>query len=129
MRQNPVRVRLVRGVVPKRVDPIPPHVWAPRERQTACALCEREGAKLTEHHLIPKAVHRKQRYRRMYDAEEMRTRKLLVCRACHNAIHRCIPDEKELAARYPTKEALLGNACLRKQVAYLSRQRVRGKQG
>lgn len=111
----------------KRVDPIPPHVWQATPARTACALCEREGLKLTAHHLIPKAVHRKQRYRKLYDREEMRTRLLMVCRPCHNAIHRCIPDEKELALRYPTKEALLAHDCLAKQVQYLSKQKVRGK--
>ena len=110
----------------KRRDPIPEHVWQERERVEACELCERNGLKLTEHHLIPKAVHRKQRYRRLYHREDMLTRKLLVCRPCHNAIHRCIPDEKDLAANYPTKEALLNNECLAKQVKYLARQQVRG---
>ena len=109
----------------KRVDPIPPHVWRNAERDTACRLCGREGLKLTEHHLIPKAVHRKTRYRRLYPREEMLHRKLMVCRPCHNAIHRCIPDEKELALHYPTLEELRGNECLMKQVNYLRKQRVR----
>ena len=111
--------------MPKRVDPIPEHVWQPRTRITACELCGREGLKLTEHHLIPRAVHRKSRYQRMYDKEDMLTRKLLVCRPCHNAIHRCVPDEKVLAAVYPTKEDLLSNECLVKQVKYWSKQPVR----
>ncbi len=61
----------------------------------------------------------------MYDREDMRTRKLLVCRPCHSAIHRCIPDEKVLAAEYATREALMGNDRLMKQVAYFAGQRVR----
>ncbi len=112
--------------MPKRVDPIPEHVWQPRERVVACELCGRRGLKLTEHHLIPKAVHRKGRYRRMYDREDMLTRKLLVCRPCHSAIHRCVPDEKQLAAEYPTREDLLANDCLRKQVGFWRKQKVRG---
>ena len=111
----------------KRVDPIPEHVWQPRQQIKACELCGREGLKLTEHHLIPKAVHRKQRYRRMYDRDDMLTRKLLVCRPCHNAIHRCIPDEKELAMHYPTREALLENEELQKQIRFLAKQKVRGR--
>ena len=111
--------------MPKRVDPIPPHVWQPTERVTACELCGREGLKLTEHHLIPKAVHRKNRFRRRYDRAEMLTRKLLVCRPCHNAIHRCVPDEKVLAERYPTREELLTNECLAKQIRFLRKQKVR----
>ena len=111
--------------MPKRVDPIPEHVWQPRERIVACELCGRKGLKLTEHHLMPKAVHRKQRYRRMYEREDMLTRKLIICRPCHSAIHRCIPDEKVLAAEYATKEALTENECLMKQVAYFGRQQVR----
>ena len=115
--------------MPKRRDPIPEHVWQSRERVVACELCARNGLKLTEHHLIPKAVHGKGRFRRLYAREEMLSRKLLVCRPCHNAIHRCIPDEKVLAEAYPTREALLANECLAKQVAYWARQRVRGQSG
>ena len=62
---------------------------------------------------------------RPYDEEDMLTRKLMVCRPCHNVIHRCVPDEKELAAVYATREDLLANECIVKQVAYLARQRVR----
>ncbi len=114
-------IRAVIELVPKRRNPIPEHIWQPRAQELACALCAREGMTLTEHHLIPKAVHRKGRFQRMYAREDMLSRKLLVCRPCHSAIHRCIPDEKELARDYATREALLGNACLAKQVAFFGK--------
>ncbi len=90
----------------------------------ACALCERMGVGLTEHHLIPRAVHRKKQFRRRFDLEEMRHRKLLVCRKCHRGIHRLIPDEKELARDFNTREALLADERIARHVAWVAKQRT-----
>ena len=109
----------------KRVDPIPEHVWQQKSAQDHCALCQREGLPLTEHHLIPRAVHRKDRFRKRFARADMLSQKLLVCRPCHDAIHRCIPDERELAEHYATLEALLSHECLAKQVRFWRKQKVR----
>ena len=95
------------------------------KRRGPCELCQRETL-LTEHHLIPRAVHRKKQFQRKFDKEEMRHRKLLVCRKCHKGIHRIIPDEKELARDYNTKEALLENERIVKHVKWVAKQPVRG---
>jgi hypothetical protein len=92
------------------------------EEPTGCAFCERDVA-LTEHHLIPRAVHRKQRFIDRFGKEEMRQRKLLLCRLCHRAIHRFIPDEKELARDYNTPEALLAHEGLQRHIAWARKQR------
>ena len=87
-----------------------------------CEFCERP-VKLTEHHLIPRAVHRKQRFIDRFGKEEMRHRKLLLCRLCHRAIHKFIPDEKELARDYNTKEALLEHEGIQKHIAWARKQK------
>ncbi len=79
--------------------------------------------KLTKHHLVPRAVHRKKRYMNRFGKQEMRERALLLCRDCHAGIHDLIPDEKELADKYPTKELLLANEAIRKHVALVKKQK------
>ena len=71
-----------------------------------CALCERSRP-LTFHHLIPRSLHRKNRYRKRFRREELQ-RGVEVCRDCHDAIHRFVP-ETVLGARYRTLEALRGH--------------------
>lgn len=89
---------------------------------TGCEFCERP-VKLTEHHLIPRAVHRKQRFIDCFGKEEMRHRKILLCKLCHRAIHKFLPDEKELARDYNTKEALLEHEGLQKHIAWARKQK------
>lgn len=87
-----------------------------------CELCGRNRL-LTKHHLIPRAVHRKGKFQRRYSKEEMRQRGLLLCKQCHDGIHDLIPDEKELAESFNTKEALLADERIRKHVAWVRRQK------
>lgn len=86
-----------------------------------CELCGREKP-LTFHHLIPKAVHRKNRYRKLHGKLEMRTRGLNLCRLCHDGIHDLIP-EKELAAEYATKDSLLQHPGLLRHIAWVRKQK------
>jgi len=87
-----------------------------------CELCDR-AKKLTKHHLIPKAVHTKKRYLNRFGKQEMHQRGLRICRDCHAGIHDLIPDEKELADKYYTKELLLANEAIRKHVAWVRKQK------
>ena len=87
-----------------------------------CELCGREKP-LTEHHLIPRAVHNKTRFKKLFSREEMNHRRISICRACHKGIHRLIPDEKELARDYNTKEALLADERIAKHVKWVGKQR------
>lgn len=73
-----------------------------------CELCGRPVAQLTRHHLIPKHLHRKKRFRKLFSREELITRTLWVCRPCHNAVHR-VADEQGLGLYYNTREKLLQN--------------------
>lgn len=72
-----------------------------------CALCQREGP-VTFHHLVPRSMHRKKRWRRRLTREEMREG-VDLCRDCHDAVHRFVP-EKVLAEEYRTLEALRAHA-------------------
>ena len=96
----------------------------PRSQQGAgvCELCGRLQP-LTWHHLIPRAVHRRGRYQRRYEKQEMRGRGILICRLCHDGIHDLFPDEKQLAEHFNTKELLLADARLRKHIAWVRKQK------
>lgn len=84
----------------------------------ACELCQRPVAQLTRHHLIPKHLHRRKRFQKLFTKEELITRTLWVCRPCHNAIHRVAP-EHELGLRYNSREKLLENEELSRFVEWL----------
>ena len=70
-----------------------------------CALCAREVARLTKHHLIPRTRHRNRRNKRDFDRDEVRERIAALCRPCHKQVHALL-DEKELERAYNTVEAL-----------------------
>ena len=91
-------------------------------RPDRCELCGREKP-LTKHHLIPRAVHGKRRYRRRHTKSEMQQRALYICRLCHNGIHDLFPDEKQLADAYNTLEALLADERLQKHIAWVRKQK------
>lgn len=88
----------------------------------SCQLCQRDQP-LTEHHLIPRAVHTKKRYIKRFGKEEMRSRKLLVCKLCHDGVHDIVEDEKELADDFNTKELLLEDERIQKHVTWVRKQK------
>lgn len=75
---------------------------------TCCALCQRQGVALTRHHLIPRALHGRKRFRRRFSRDEMKGDILMICRPCHNHIHRVL-SEREMAEHYRSREALLNH--------------------
>jgi len=87
-----------------------------------CELCGREKP-LTKHHLIPRAVHGKKRYRDRFGKQEMIRRGIQICRQCHNGIHDLIPDEKLLAEHFYTKELLLAHEAIARHVAWARKQK------
>lgn len=91
-----------------------------------CALCGRDRP-LTFHHLIPRTLHRKSRYRRAFTREELQ-RGVELCRDCHDAVHRFV-DEKALGASYRTLDALRAHPEIAKFVRWVrtrgGRHRVR----
>jgi hypothetical protein len=47
----------------------------------------------------------------------------MICKDCHAGIHDLIPDEKELADKYHTKELLLANEAIKKHIAWVRKQK------
>jgi hypothetical protein len=114
-----VRWNRAEGVMAER------HEWDGHEargQMDRCDLCDRPK-KLTKHHLVPRAVHGKKRYVNRFGKKEMRKRGLMICKECHDGIHDLIPDEKELAEKYHTKEVLLANEAIRKHIAWAKKQK------
>ena len=88
-----------------------------------CELCERPGQNRSFHHLIPRAVHSKTRFKKTFGRQEMRERGLMLCMLCHSGIHDLVPDEKELARDYNTRDSLLAHPAIAKHVAWVRKQK------
>lgn len=86
-------------------------------------MCKREGVFLTEHHLIPRAVHSKKSFIKRFGKLEMKSRKLMCCKLCHNGIHDLISDEKDLARNYNTLDLLLEDDKIKKHVEWVKKQK------
>jgi hypothetical protein len=84
-----------------------------------CELCKRE-LPLTFHHLIPKTLHSKRKYRNTYTREEL-GQGIDICQDCHSSIHQFI-DEKTLGESYYTKSKLLSHDKLRKHIRWLGQR-------
>lgn len=78
---------------------------------------------LTFHHLIPKKVHRRQRYRRRFSREQLALG-IYLCRDCHDGIHATY-SEGELAGALSSPEALAADPVLARHFAWVGRQRRR----
>ena len=87
-----------------------------------CPFCHRT-LPLTFHHLVPRKLHRRPRFRRQYSREAL-GRGIYVCRDCHDAIHRTY-DEMGLAKSFDTPEKLAADPALQRHFAWLARQRRR----
>lgn len=86
-----------------------------------CELCGRDKP-LTFHHLIPRAMHNKPRFRKRYARKEMQTRGLSLCRTCHAGLHDLL-TEKELGEAYNTRESLLDHEGVARHIAWAARQK------
>jgi 5-methylcytosine-specific restriction endonuclease McrA len=91
-----------------------------RPSSDVCATCGRKTL-LTFHHLIPRKLHRRTRFRRHYTSEAL-NRGIQLCRPCHSAIHRRY-DEMTLARDFSTLERLLTDEMLRRHFAWVARQK------
>ena len=86
-----------------------------------CELCHRK-APLTFHHLIPRKVHRRARFKKHYAVEQLQ-QGIWVCYPCHRAIHKR-HDEMELALMFNTLEALQSDPALVSHIEWVKKQRV-----
>jgi hypothetical protein len=92
-----------------------------RSATPRCELCGRQKP-LTFHHLIPKAMHGKKRFQKRHTKAELRSRGIEICRLCHSGIHDLL-SERELAEKFPTKEAQLDHPGMAKHIAWVKKQK------
>ena len=88
----------------------------------SCPCCGRTTA-LTFHHLIPKKLHRRPRFRKHFTREQL-NRGMEVCRQCHSGIHARY-DEMTLFQQFSQPEALLADPELQKFFGWVGKQRIR----
>jgi regulation of enolase protein 1 (concanavalin A-like superfamily) len=91
------------------------------ENTARCATCGRL-ARLTFHHLIPRKLHRRKRFQRLYTRDTL-NRGIAVCPPCHRGIHRRF-SEMELGTHYTSLEALQQDEDLQRHFAWVARQKV-----
>lgn len=71
-----------------------------------CELCGRRTKRgTTAHHLIPRKCHSNRWFKKRFSREQMQST-IDVCHDCHRAIHRLIPDEKELGRHFHSLDSL-----------------------
>ena len=88
-----------------------------------CELCGCEEAH-NFHHLIPRTLHGNKWFRKRYSPHEMR-RGIDLCKGCHKAIHKMIPEEKDLGRHYHSVEKLLAHPGIAKYVAWKRKRAAR----
>ena len=91
-----------------------------RPASDCCATCGRNTG-LTFHHLIPRKLHRRSRFRRQYSREVL-NKGIHVCRACHSGIHQRY-DEMRLARDFDSLERLLADPDLLRHFEWVAKQK------
>lgn len=86
----------------------------------ACTLCERARS-LTFHHLIPKKLHKRTRFKKSYSRDVLRDG-VMLCRLCHQGLHD-LYDEMTLATRLHTVERLRADDAVMRHVAWVEKQK------
>jgi len=86
-----------------------------------CALCQRPERRLSEHHLIPRTLHRNKWFKKNFTREQMNAT-VDLCRDCHSALHR-FESEKSLGRDFNTIEALKAHPEIGKFVRFVAKQR------
>lgn len=93
----------------------------PKDRFERCATCHRLTW-LTFHHLIPKKMHRRPRFKKCYSKEVLQSG-IFVCRQCHDGIHRTY-DEMTLAKQYSDLQTLIEDQRLKVFFHWVSKQKI-----
>lgn len=87
-----------------------------------CPLCHRY-TRLTFHHLVPRKLHRRRHFRKNLSYAE-RNRGIVICRQCHDAIHRFY-TEMELAKHFTSLAQLQQDEKLARHFEWVAKQAVR----
>ena len=88
---------------------------------TLCELCGRDE-RLTFHHLVPRTVHSNKWFRKNFTRAEMAAG-IDLCRDCHAAVHKFIPDQKELGRYYNSRAKLLEHPQVARFVGWIAKRR------
>jgi len=89
-----------------------------------CLMCERKML-LTFHHVIPKEVH--EWYKKHHGMTKNQLHQgIMICRSCHSALH-SFEDNKTLAEKYSTLEAILSHPKVQKWLPYIRKRRPLSK--
>ncbi len=88
-------------------------------------MCGREN-ECNEHHVIPRKLHSKKRFKRKFTKEELNETITLCKYDCHRAVHKYI-KHKELAFHYRTVEKLLAHPDLKRFIAWIQKQTKKSK--
>jgi hypothetical protein len=88
-----------------------------------CSLCGRVTKRgTTKHHLIPRTCHSNKWFKKRYSRTQLRET-IDVCHDCQSAIHRLIPDEKELGRQFNTLAALQVHPEMIKYLGWVKKQK------
>ena len=85
-----------------------------------CSFCGRR-VELTAHHLIPRKLHRRTRFKRTYSREELH-KTVMLCRPCHRGVH-ALFDVMTLGKSLNTLEALKTEPSIRRHYLWVKKQR------
>lgn len=86
-----------------------------------CEICER-AQPLQFHHLIPKKVHSKPRYRRIYGKEVLNWAGIMICKLCHKQLHMNF-THVQLAEHLNTLNKILANEDMKKFIIWAKKQK------
>ena len=87
-----------------------------------CPICNREVPEefKEEHHLIPRAVCRRNKYSNLSQLEKG-NQTITVCSDCGNQLHKLF-SEKELADHYNTLEKILSQPSIQKWAGWVNKK-------
>ncbi len=86
-----------------------------------CQLCGRQ-VPLTAHHLIPRKLHKRNRYAKRYDKTQL-NETIDLCQLCHRGLHR-LYDEVTLAEQFSSLYALALDPAIAKHVDWVRKQKA-----
>jgi len=87
-----------------------------------CPLCEREVNFLEYHHLIPKQLHTKKKYRNKYSKQYMGELGIRICRDCHLQIHKLF-THSYLAESLNTLKSIKSHPKTKKYIKWVIKQK------
>ena len=86
-----------------------------------CELCARQ-LHLTEHHLIPRKLHRRKHFKKNFTVAQLQ-QTVALCRQCHVGVHK-LYSEMQLGKVLNTIEKLAADPLVKKHINWVARQRV-----